>query len=192
MVPDWHKRPVFMQVALGAPAVYKMRASDCTPVEDVNILWALEGGLHVWAHNGVLFTYHGFSWRTFEGVSHRSSAYQGEDDGAGRSLPQTGAATGRDRDSILRRMVALRVPRGVEDDRAMDAQWFEHFRASGTTMETLFDEIANSSSAPPSLTTRPPWSASSLHYARRCEASTSCAPSLVLQFSNSPVGSLVL
>ena len=32
-----------------------------------------------------------------------------------------GAATGRDRDSILRRMVALRVPRGVEDDPAVDA-----------------------------------------------------------------------
>ena len=30
-----------------------------------------------------------------------------------------GAATGRDRDSILRRMVALRVPRGVEDDPAI-------------------------------------------------------------------------
>ena len=33
-------------------------------------------------------------------------------------------------------MVALRVPRGVEDDPATDAQWFEHLRASGTTMET--------------------------------------------------------
>ena len=46
-----------------------------------------------------------------------------------------GAATERDRDSILRRMVALRVPRGMEDDAAMDAQWFEHVRASATTME---------------------------------------------------------
>ena len=45
---------------------------------------------------------------------------------------ELGAATGRDRDSILRRMVALRVPRGVEDDPAVDAQWFEHFPASAT------------------------------------------------------------
>ena len=41
-----------------------------------------------------------------------------------------GAATGRDRDSILRRMVALRVPRRVEDDPAVDGQWFEDLRAS--------------------------------------------------------------
>ena len=66
----------------------------------------------------------------------RSSAYHGEDGGAGRSLSVNwGAATGRDRDSILHRMVALRVPRGVEDEPAMDAQWFEHFRASATAME---------------------------------------------------------
>ena len=32
----------------------------------VNILWAPEGGLHIPAHNGVLFTSHWFSWRTFE------------------------------------------------------------------------------------------------------------------------------
>ena len=57
-----------MQVALGALAVYKMRASDCTPVEEVNILWALAGGLHMWAHNGLLFIFYGFFWRTFEGV----------------------------------------------------------------------------------------------------------------------------
>ena len=44
-------------------------------------------------------------------------------------------ATGRDRDSILRRMAALRVPRGVEDDLPMDAQWFEHLRASATATE---------------------------------------------------------
>ena len=55
-----------MQLALGTLAVYNLRRSDYTPVEEVNILWALEGGLHIRAHNGVLFTYHRFSWRTFE------------------------------------------------------------------------------------------------------------------------------
>ena len=45
-----------------------LRPSDYTPVEEVNILWALEGGLHTRAQNGVLFTNHGFSWRTFGGV----------------------------------------------------------------------------------------------------------------------------
>ena len=45
------------------------------------------------------------------------------------------AATGRDCGSILRRMVALRVPRGVKDDPAMDAQWFKYLRASATAME---------------------------------------------------------
>ena len=52
---------------------------------------------------------------------------------------QLGAATKRDRDSILRRMVALRVPRGVEDVTAMVAQLFEHFRASATAMERSGD-----------------------------------------------------
>ena len=67
-VPDGHNRPVLTQLALGALAMYNLRPSDYTPVEDVNILWALAGGLHVRARNGVLFTYHGFSWRAFEGV----------------------------------------------------------------------------------------------------------------------------
>ena len=68
IVPIWHNRPFIVQLALGALAVYKMRPSDCTPVEEVNILSALEGDWHVRAHNGVLFTYHRFSWPTFEGV----------------------------------------------------------------------------------------------------------------------------
>ena len=34
-------------------------------------------------------------------------------------------------------MVALRVLRGVEDDPTIDAQWFEHLRASATAMEPL-------------------------------------------------------
>ena len=46
-------------------------------------------------------------------------------------------ATGRDRDSILSRMAALRVPRGVEDDPPMDAQWFKYLRASATAMDPL-------------------------------------------------------
>ena len=50
-----------------------------------------------------------------------------------------GVATGRDRDSIPRRMMALRVPRGVEDDPAMDAQWFEHLCASATALELSRD-----------------------------------------------------
>ena len=38
-----------MQLVLGALAVYDLSTSDHTPVEEVNILWALEGGL---AHTG--------------------------------------------------------------------------------------------------------------------------------------------
>ena len=41
----------------------------------------------------------------------------------------------RDRDSILRRMVAPWVLRGMEDDPTMVAQLFEHLRASATTMD---------------------------------------------------------
>ena len=47
MVPNCHNRPVITQLALGALAMYNLRPSDHTPVEEVNILWALEGGLHV-------------------------------------------------------------------------------------------------------------------------------------------------
>ena len=42
MVPDWHNRLVITQLALGALAVYNLRPSDYTPVEEVNILRALE------------------------------------------------------------------------------------------------------------------------------------------------------
>ena len=79
MVPDQHNRPVVMQLALGALAVYNLRPSDYTPVEEVNILWDLEGSLHTRAQNGVLFTHHGFpggpsNWfsrRPLYGVSRR-------------------------------------------------------------------------------------------------------------------------
>ena len=76
-----------MQLALGALAVYNLRPSDHTPVEEVNILWVLEGGLQ-WA----LFTKPRVLLadlrRGFLVV--RSTAYQGEDGGPGRSLPSTG------------------------------------------------------------------------------------------------------
>ena len=54
MVPDWHNRTVIMQLAFGALAVYNLRPLDHTPVEEVDILWALEGGTHIRAHNGAL------------------------------------------------------------------------------------------------------------------------------------------
>ena len=141
MVPDGHNRPVIMQVALGALAVYNLRPSDYTPVEEVNILWALEGDWHIWDHKGVLFTFHGFSWRPFEGVFSSSAlrrikAKMVALEGLFRKL---GAATGRDRDSIVSRMLALRVPRGMEDDPAMDARWFEHLCASATAVEPSRD-----------------------------------------------------
>ena len=85
-----------MQLALGALAVYNLRPSDHTPVEEVNILWALEGGLHTRAHSGALFTCHGDLLadlrRGFRVV--RSTAYQVEDAVAGRSLLKTGGRHG--------------------------------------------------------------------------------------------------
>ena len=66
LVPVWHDRPVMLQVALGALAVFHLRPSDYTPVLEVNVLWALEGNSSIRAHGGVLVTYHGFSWRKFE------------------------------------------------------------------------------------------------------------------------------
>ena len=61
-----------------------------------------------------------------------STAYHGEDDGAGRSLSVKWWLPRRE--TVTRSCVALRVPRGVEDVPAMDAQWFEHLRAA-TAME---------------------------------------------------------
>ena len=78
MVPDCHNMPVIMQLALGALAMYNLRPSDYTLVEEVNILLALEGGSSSTT---------GSPGGPSKGFSHRSSAYQGEDDGAGRSLP---------------------------------------------------------------------------------------------------------
>ena len=82
MVPDWHNRPVILQLALGALAVYNLRPSDHTPVEEVNILWALEGNSHTLHLSRVLLA---DLRRGFLVV--RSTACQGEDGGAGRSLP---------------------------------------------------------------------------------------------------------
>ena len=89
LVPDWHDRPVMLQVALGALAVFHLRPSDYTPVEEVNVLWALEGNSSIRAHGGVLYTYNGFSWRKFEGVFSSSTLrrIKEEDDGARGSFP---------------------------------------------------------------------------------------------------------
>ena len=40
-VPAWQNRPIMLQVALGALAVFHLRPSDYTPVEEVNVLWSL-------------------------------------------------------------------------------------------------------------------------------------------------------
>ena len=71
---------------------------------------------------------------TFEGGFSRRPL-QAKIDGAGRSLSVNWEPRGETVTGILRRMVALRMPRGVEDDPAMVAQWFEHLRASATAME---------------------------------------------------------
>ena len=66
-----------MQLALGALAVYNLRPSDHTPVEEVNILWALEGGSSPTTGSP--------SGPSKGFLVFRSAAYQGEDDGG--SLP---------------------------------------------------------------------------------------------------------
>ena len=126
-----------MQLALGALAVYTLTPSHYTPVEEVNILWALEGA----CTNGPTMVCPspttGSSGGPSKGVfsssaPRRIKAKKMALEGLFRKL---GAATGRDRDSILRRMVALWVPRGVEDDPATDAQRFGHLRASAPALE---------------------------------------------------------
>ena len=103
----------------------------------MNILSALEGGLHIrltMVCSSPTMGSFGGPWTGVFSSSalQRTMAKMMALEGLFRKL---GAATGRDRDSTLRRMVALRVPRGVDDDPAMDAQWFEHLRASATAME---------------------------------------------------------
>ena len=78
MVPDWYNRPATMQLALGALAVYNLRP-DYTPVEEVNIVWALEGNSYirptmVWSLPTVGSSggpSKGFSRRPLYGVSRR-------------------------------------------------------------------------------------------------------------------------
>ena len=43
--------------------------------------------------------------------------------------------------TTVRRMVALGVHRGVEEDPAMNAQWFEHLRAAATATEPPHDGV---------------------------------------------------
>ena len=125
----------------GALAVFHLRPSDYTPVEDVNVPWALEGNSFIRAHGGVLFTYHGFSWRKFEGVF-SSSTFAGLKskmmalEGLFRKI---GTATARDRYSVIHRIVALRTPRDAADDKALDALWFQHLHAAATGAEPSRD-----------------------------------------------------
>ena len=77
------------------------------PVEEVNILWAPEGNSFMRTHGGVLYTYHGFSWRKFEGVFSSSALRRIKRkmmalEGLYRKI---GTATARDRDSIIHRIV---------------------------------------------------------------------------------------
>ena len=78
-----------MQLALGALAVHNLRPSDYPPVEEVNILWALGGGL---AQTGPQWCALHPPRVLLEDLRRgflvvRSTAYHGEDDVSGRSLP---------------------------------------------------------------------------------------------------------
>ena len=133
-VPDWHDRPIMLQMGLGALAVFHLRPSDYTPVEEVNVLWALEGNTSIRNHGGVLYTYHGFSWRKFEGVFSSSTLCRIKRkmmtlEGLFRKF---GTDTPRDRDSVINRIVALRTPRDTVDNPALDAPWFQHMHAAAT------------------------------------------------------------
>ena len=133
LVPVWHDRPVMLQVALGALAVFHLRPSDNTPVEEVNVLLALEGNSFIRAH-GVLFTNHGFSWREFAGVFSSSTLRRIKSDMMALEglFWKIGTATARDRDSVIHRIVALRTPRDAADDKALNALWFQHLHAAAT------------------------------------------------------------
>ena len=143
-VPNWH----IVQLALSALAVYTLRPSNYTP--EVNILWASKGacayGPKMVCSPPATGSPGGpskeFSRRPLHGVP---KAKMMALEGLFRKLE---AAMVRDRDSILRRMEALRVPRGVEDDPAMDAQWFEHFRASATAMDPIGAEDGRAHGSP--------------------------------------------
>ena len=137
LVPTWQNRPIMLQVTLGAFAVFHLRPSDYTPVEEVNVLWALEGDSFLRAHGGVLFTHHGYSWREFEGIFCSSALRRilGKMMALEGLFRKTGNATARDRGSVIRRIAALRTPRDAEDDPALDAPWFGHLRAAVTGAE---------------------------------------------------------
>ena len=137
LVPAWQNRPIMLQVALGALAVFHLRPSDYTPVEEVNVLWALEGDSFLRAHGGVLFTYHGYSWRKFEGIFSSSALrrIKGKMMALEGLFRKRGTATARDRASIIRRIEALRTPRDAVDDPALDALWFGHLHAAATGAE---------------------------------------------------------
>ena len=89
------------------------------------------------AHNGVLFTHHGFSWRKFDGIFSSSAlrcvkAKMMALEGLFRKL---GPGTARDRESTINRIVALRTPCEGADDASLDAQWFEHLCACATAAD---------------------------------------------------------
>ena len=136
-VPAGQNRPIMLQVALGALAVCDLRPSGYTPVEEVNVLWSLEGNSFLRAHGGVLFTYHGYTWRKFELIFSSSALrrIKGKMMALEGLFRKIGDATARDRDSIISRIEALRTPRDAVDDPALGALWFEHLRAAATGAE---------------------------------------------------------
>ena len=142
LVPVCHSRLVKLQGALGALVVFHPRPSDYIPVEEVNVLWALEGHSFIRAYGGVLFTNHGFSWRKFEGVFFSSALRRSKSNMLALEglFQKIGTATARDRDTVIHRIVALRTPRDAADDKALAALWFQHSHAAATGAEPPRDE----------------------------------------------------
>ena len=88
--------------------MFHLRPSDYTPMEEVNVLWALEGDSFIRAHGSVLFTYHSFSQRNFEGVFSSSTLRRIKSKMMALEglFQKIGTATARDRDSVIHRIVA--------------------------------------------------------------------------------------
>ena len=78
-------------------------------MEEVNILWAVEGNSFIRAHNGVLFTYHGFSWRKFEGIFSSSAlrCFQAKMMALEGLFRKLGPGTARDGESIIKPQLSL-------------------------------------------------------------------------------------